>query len=132
MRYLHSHVHGPLFYPRQPIGPPQTITYNLANDQSMSYQIRSTPTGFVDSTFGNITPDRRSTQSENVTVNCVIVAWSSTTQRSIAKDSTDAEIKAVFHMIPRIISMRNFIVSSALHHLIPLPAPLFIDNTATI
>ena len=71
-------------------------------------------------------------QSHVLTINGVAFSWSANIQRSIAKDSTDAEVKAVLHCVNRLVSLRIFLTSCSFNDLIKRPITLFIDSTACI
>ena len=132
MRYLHTHFHEPIFYPRKPLGPPQTITYQFSPTQSMEYILPSHIAYFSDSAFGNILPERRSMQSNNVFLNGVIIGWTTNIQSFIAADSTDAELKAIFSTVKKIVSFSHFLTSSSINFMTTQPPTLHIDNKPAI
>ncbi len=132
MRYLHTHIHEPIFYPRQPLGPTQTITYNFSPTQSQQYQLSSFLTYFSDSAFGNILPDRRTMQSNCSSLNGVVISWTTNIQSFIAADSTDAELKAIFCTVKKLISFAHFLTSSSVTFPTKQPITLFADNKPAI
>lgn len=131
MRYLHTHPHQPIFYPCRSIGTTETITYHWSSNEKSSYVLPSLPVDFSDAAFANITPDRRAMEATTFLINGVIYDWSSNIQQSIAKDSTDAEIRAAFKTVNKIVCHRNFFTSSSIHTLLHTPMTLFLDSTAT-
>ena len=132
MWYLHTHSHEPIFYPRRPMGPPQTIKYQFSHTQSLHYTLSSYLTYFSNSVFGNILPDRRSMQSNSSYLNGVIISWSTNIQSFIAADSTDAELKALFCTVKKLISFSHFLTSSSISFPNPHPPTLFVDNKPAI
>ena len=132
MRYLHTHFHEPIFYPRKTLGPPQTITYQFSPTQSMEYILPSYIAYFSDSAFGNILPDRRSMQSNNTFLNGVIIGWTTNIQSFIAADSTDAELKAIFSTVKKIVSFSHFLTSSSINFMATQPLTLHVDNKPAI
>ena len=132
MRYLHTHSHEPIFYPKSAIGPSQLIKYKFSPTQSQQYILPSSLVYFSDSAFGNILPDRRSMQSNNSFVNGVITSWTTNIQSFIAADSTDAELKAVFSTVKRLISFTHFLTSSSISSMTDKPITLFVNNKPAI
>ncbi len=132
MQYLHSHLHEPIFYPCRPMGSPQTIDYHFSPKQSLQYLLPSNYIYCSDSAFGNILPERRTMQANCALFNGSIVAWSTNIQSSIAADSTDAEIRALYTTIKRIVSLSHFLVSSDIQQILSSPITLYGDNQASI
>ena len=132
MWYLHTHFHEPIFYPRITLGPPQTITYKFSTSQILRYTLSSYLVYFSDSAFGNILPDRRTMQSNSSYLNGVIISWTTNVQSFIAADSTDAELKALFCTVKKIISFSHFLTSSSIHLSTNTPIPLYVDNKPAI
>ena len=130
--YIHTHAHEPIFYPRLPLGPPQTITYRFSTSQSQQYTLPSYVVYFSDSAFGNILPDRRTMQSNNSFLNGVIISWTANIQSCIAADSTDAELKALFCTVKKLVSFSHFLTSSSISFPTALPTTLYVDNKPAI
>ena len=71
-------------------------------------------------------------QSNNGLYNGVIVTWTTNIQTTIAADSTDAELCALYSTIHRIESFSHFIISSDLNQACRKPIALYKDNQASI
>ena len=132
MRYLQSHLHEPIFYPRKSIGALQNIEYTFSPKQSIRFTLPSKSIYFSDSSFGNILPQRRSIQSNCGLFNGVITAWSTNIQTSIAADSTDAELRALYSTIKRVVSFNHFLISSNIRQYLSSPIQIYADNQASI
>ncbi len=132
IRYIHSHLHEPIFYPRCTIHGTESIQYNFSSKQSQTYHLSSYPTFFSDSAFGNILPSRRSMQSNCCVLNGAIISSSTNIQTTIASDSTDAEIRALYSTVKKMISFSHFLTSSSFRDLTPNPMTLYGDNRASI
>ena len=129
MRYIHTHFHKPMFYPRTVCNPSQVIQYQFSTKQSLQYDLSSFITYFSDSPFGNILPDCRSMQSNSSFLNGVIISWTTNIQSIIAADSTDAELKALFCIVKKITSFSHLITSTS----ISFPTiTLYVDNKPAI
>lgn len=91
------------------------------------------PTYFSDADFANITPDRLSMHCNVGTLNGFITFWYANIERSIAKYSTDVEIKAIFSTVHRLISsLPHFLASGAFHQLFDYSLTLYIDSQAAV
>ncbi len=132
MRYIHSHLHEPIFYPKRVINCTEQIIYNFSSKQSQEYSLSSYPTFFSDSSFGNILPTRRSMQSTCCVLNGALISLSTNIQTTIAADSIDAEIRSIYSTVKKIISFSYFLTSSSFHDLTPHPITLYGDNRASI
>ena len=109
MRYLHSHIHEPIFYPRQHTNTQQLIKYEFSSKQIDTYYLSPHLVFFSDSSFGNILSQRRSMQSNCGLYNGVIILWTTDIQTSITED---AELRALCSTIKRIRSFSHFLLSS--------------------
>ncbi len=132
MRYIHSHLHQPIFYPKQTIDGNEQIGYKYSSKQSHQYSLSLYPTYFSDSSFGNILPTRRSMQSNCCVLNGAIISSSTNIQTTIAADSTNAEIRSINSTVKKIISFSHFLTSSSFHDLTPHPVTLYADNRASM
>ena len=132
MRYLHSHSHEPIFYPKGIQTSPQRITYIFSPKQSLDYLLSSYQVFFSDSSFANILPQRRSMQSNCGLFNRVLTSWQTNIQTTIAADSTDAELRSLYTTIKRIESFSHFLISSSIHQVTKHPITLLADNQASI
>ena len=132
MRYIHSHLHEPIFYPKRHIAGTEKIDYKFSTKQSQQYSLSLYPTYYSDSSFGNILPTRRSMQSNCCVLNGAIISSSTNIQTTIAADSTDAELRSIYSTVKKIISFSHFLASSSFHDLTPHPVTLYADNRASI
>ena len=132
MRYLHTHIHEPIFYPHTSTSSSQQIQYMFSLKQSLQYQLPSSPVFFSNSSFGNILPHRCSIQSHCGLFNGVITSWTTNIQTIIAADSTDAELCSLYCTIKRIVSFSHFLISSGILNSTPCHIVLYADNAASI
>ncbi len=109
MRYLHSHLHEPIFYPNTFQAKIQKITYQFSSKQSATYDLSSYTVFFSDSSFANILPNQRLMQSNCGLFNCVVTSWGTNIQTSIASDSTDAEIRSIYTTTKKIVAFTHFL-----------------------
>ena len=132
MRYLHSHLHEPIFYPNTFQNKPQKIIYQFSPKQSATYTLSSYPVLYSDSSFANIIPNRRSVQSNCGLFNGVVTSWGTNIQTSIASDFTGAEIRSIYTTTKKIVAFTHFLTSSAIHDICRQPVTLYVDNTSSI
>ena len=84
---------------------------------------------FIDSNYATDLSDRKSVSSDIILLGTVALTWKVNKDMSIASSTTDAETRAAFKGIRRLISIRNFIAHIGFP--INYPAPVFEDNKGT-
>ena len=84
---------------------------------------------FIDSNDATDLTDRKSVSSDIVLFGSVAVSWKVTKDMSIASSTTDAETRAAFKGVKRLITLRNYFAH--LGFPISTPTPVFEDNKGT-
>lgn len=125
-RYLASNPNIPLIYPKKPL---TTASSVAAFHHQRHIDIPHCLNSFADSNFATDLSDRRSVSSDLILLGSVAVSWKVHKDMCIATSTTDAETRAAFKAICRIIVLRNFFCS--LGFPISAPTPLFEDNKGT-
>ena len=64
---------------------------------------------FIDSNYATDLSDRKSVSSDIIMLGAVTVSWKVNKDMSIASSTTDAETRATFRGIKRLVSIRNFL-----------------------
>ena len=125
-QYLASYPNVPIVYPKQPLSTSSPIvSFHKKNKLDLPHCL----TSFVDSNYATDLTDRRSVSSDVILLGSVIVSWKVHKDMSIASSSTDAETRAAFRSVRRVITLRLFFMH--LGYPIASPTPLFEDNKGT-
>ena len=126
-QYLASNPNIPLIYPRKPLSTKSPISALIYKKTMDVPHCLST---FIDSNFATDLSDRRSVSSDIILLGSVAVSWKVHKDMCIASSTTDAETRAAFKAIWRIITARNFFA----HLGFPIkdPTPMFEYNKGTL
>ena len=126
-QYLASNPNISLIYPKKPLSTSSPISA-LIHKKTMD--VPHCLSTFVDSNFATDLSGRRSVSSDIILLGSVAVSWKVHKDMCIASSTTDAETRAAFKAIRRIITARNFFC----HLGVPIkdPTPLFEDNKGTL
>ena len=96
-RFLATHMHSPIMYPRQKPKGYQTIRYSSGQNQAVvDFQFTNEPCESVDADHARDTKTRKSVTCVKAFINGVIVHWIMQKQTCVAAHSTDAEVRAYF------------------------------------
>ena len=125
-QYLASNPNVPIFYPKLPLSLASPI---VSFHQKKKMDIPHCLTSFVDSNYATDLSDRRSVSSDIILIGSVVVSWKVQKDMCIASSSTDAETRAAFRGVRRIIVLRLFFMH--LGFPISEPTPMFEDNKGT-
>ena len=129
-RFLATHTHAPIFYPRQNLKMYQTIRFEVEPGKFVEHVISNLFQFFKDSDHARDIKTRKSITCVVATMLGVFVHWQMGKQSCIAAHSTDAEIRAFFSAM-----MLNRYFRPILEYLrIPLHEPTVIweDNQPAI
>ena len=115
-QYLASYPNVPLTYPKKPLS---TITPISCFHQTRTLDVPHALSQFIDSNYATDLSDRKSVSSDIILLGSVAVSWKVTKDMSIASSTTDAETRAAFRGVKRLITIRNFFA----HLGFPIPTP---------
>lgn len=125
-QYLASNPNVPFFYPKQPLTLKSPIvSFHHKNKLDVPHCL----TSFVDSNYATDLSDRKSVSSDIILLGSVVISWKAQKDMSIASSSTDAETRAAFCDVRRIITLRLFFIH--LGYPLSEPTPMFEDNNGT-
>ena len=84
---------------------------------------------FIDSNYATDLSDRKSVSSDIILLGAVVISWKVTKDMSIASSTTDAEARAAFKGVKRLITIRHYFAH--LGFPISTPTPVYEDNKGT-
>jgi len=129
-RYLVTHLHTPIFYPRQKLTMYQTIRFEYEPGKWEEHIISNLLNLFVNSDHARDIRTRKSMGCVLATICSVGVHWQTGKQSCIASHSTDAEVRSYFTgmMLNRYLR----VVMEYLRHPLPGPTVIWEDNQPAI
>ena len=127
-RYLATHPHRPLFFPRHPLGKSSPVTFCWSPTDSEKQAFRHDLQCFNDAGDPQDLHDLRSILCNIHTLGGTAVAWESKKSSSIPLHSTDSEIRSNSRATLRTKVFRHFLLS--IGHIVDGPVPIFQDNAA--
>ena len=125
-QYLATYPNVPIIYPKQPIS---TLSPIACFHQQKKMTLPHILSQFIDSNYATDLTDRKSVSSDIIMLGAVAVSWKVNKDMTIASSTTDAETRAAFKGVKRLITIRNFLVH--LGFPINYPSPVFEDNKGT-
>jgi hypothetical protein len=129
-RYLATHLHTPIFYPRQKLTMYQTIRFEYEPGKWDTHIILNLLQEFVDSDHARDTKSRKSMSCILAAICGVAVHWHMGKQSCIAGHSTDAEIRAYFTAM--MINKYLRVILDYLKKPLPGPTVIWEDNQPAI
>ena len=126
IQYLATYPNVPLIYPKQELS---TLSPIACFHKQQKMDLPHVLSQFIDSNYATDLSDRKSVSSDIILLGAVAVSWKVNKDMSLASSTTDAETRAAFRGIKRLIVIRNFIAH--LGFPINYPTPVYEDNKGT-
>jgi hypothetical protein len=98
-RFLATHLHTPIFYPRQKLKGYQTIRFEYEPGKFLEHVITNLAHICVDADHAQDIKTRKSVSCVIAAIHGVIVHWITAKQTCVAAHSTDAEMRAIYTAI---------------------------------
>ena len=132
LRFLATHRHRPVMYPRRPIDGCETLRVSFDHDNSRSIDVPLRPCTLADSDHARDLATRRSTQCTISLLNGVLIAHKCQRQKATALHSTHSEIIAALGATKQALHVQQLCSFVKLPTPLVRPHPIFIDSQPCI
>jgi hypothetical protein len=132
LRYLATHLHRPIFYPRQPLTGTHEIRVEFDPPKSMSMELPNGLIELVDADHARDMATRRSCHCVIAMLNGVAVHWKMQQQKCIATMSTDSEARGCFAATKEGLQLQDICRFTRLPSNLIKPLPIYVDSQPCI
>ena len=132
LRYLATHPHRPIFYPRRPVTDVHELRFEY---DAPSFESITLPNGLlemVDSDHARDNATRRSCHCVLALLCGVAIHWKMQQQKCIAIHSTDSEIRGAFAATKEGQNLQNMFMFLPVPNAICRPLPIYCDSQPAI
>ena len=131
-RYLATHRHRPIMYPRRSIDGYHTLRVDFDPPHFEEIELPNSLIFPVDSDHARDLRTRRSCHHHKALLNGVAVDWKHDQERCISLHSTEAEVRGVFACVKRGMHTQDVSLAIGIPRKILLPSPVYEDSEPCI